>query len=168
MATITRAKTRNFDIGKGVVVAVLLVIIAVLLLLEQSESDTVEAPQDALAMPVLSAPQVDADGAFTLSGTGEPGSTIVVRGQLIGDPPEAVVHVIDEGSGIAPAHLPRIFDRFYLTEHSKKGVGLGLFICQGLVEAMGGKIWVVSELGEGSTFSFSLPVETNPPAAVAT
>ncbi len=85
-------------------------------------------------------------------------STITLQGQRLGDPPHAVVHVSDEGIGIAPEHLPRIFDRFYLTEDSERGVGLGLYICQRLVEAMGGEIWVVSEVGQGSTFSFTLPV----------
>jgi signal transduction histidine kinase len=96
-----------------------------------------------------------------------PGSSISIQCRLVGDPPRAVVHVTDEGIGIALEHLPRIFDRFYLTEDSKKGVGLGLYICKGLVEAMGGDIWVVSELGQGSTFSFSLPRQPNAATAVA-
>jgi signal transduction histidine kinase len=69
--------------------------------------------------------------------------------------------------GIAAEHLPRIFDRFYLTEDSDRGVGLGLYICKGLVEAMGGEIWAVSEIGVGSTFSFSLPVEAEDKTTVA-
>jgi PAS domain S-box-containing protein len=85
--------------------------------------------------------------------------TLTVQAKYLGDPPRAVIHVIDEGIGIEPEHQPYIFDRFYLTEHSKKGVGLGLYICKGLVEAMGGRIWVVSEVGQGSTFSFVLPVQ---------
>ncbi|MGD9147231.1 MAG: ATP-binding protein [Anaerolineae bacterium] len=86
-------------------------------------------------------------------------STITVQCQVLDDPPRVAVHVSDEGIGIAPEHLPRIFDRFYLTETSEKGVGLGLYICHALVEAMGGKIWVVSEVGKGSTFSFTLPAD---------
>ena len=96
-----------------------------------------------------------------------PGSTITVRGQLMGDHPYAIVHVSDEGLGIAAEHLPRIFDRFYLADESKDSVGLGLYICKGLVEAMGGKIWAVSEVGVGSTFSFTLPVEADIGSAVA-
>ncbi|MGD8515914.1 MAG: ATP-binding protein [Anaerolineae bacterium] len=87
------------------------------------------------------------------------GGQVTVRARQIGDPPLAVIHVIDEGQGIAQKHLPRIFDRYYLTEDSRQGVGLGLYICRGLVEAMGGQIWVASEIGKGSTFSFSLPIE---------
>jgi signal transduction histidine kinase len=86
-------------------------------------------------------------------------STILVRGRLLDDPLRVVVHVQDEGEGIAAHHLPRIFDRFYLTEKSKKGVGLGLYICRELVEAMGGEIWAVSEISAGSTFSFTLPAQ---------
>jgi signal transduction histidine kinase len=97
-----------------------------------------------------------------------PDSTITIQCRQLGDPPSVVVHVSDEGIGIAPEHLPRIFDRFYLTEMSKKGVGLGLFICRELVRAMGGEIWVVSELGRGSMFSFTLPVEADAASAVAT
>jgi PAS domain S-box-containing protein len=95
------------------------------------------------------------------------GGTITVRSQVLGDPPVAVVHVTDEGAGVAPEHLRRIFDRFYMTEESKKGIGLGLYICKGLVEAMGGNIWVVSEVDEGATFSFTLPVQADEEAAVA-
>jgi PAS domain S-box-containing protein len=95
------------------------------------------------------------------------GSTVTVQARRLGDPPRVVVHVADEGLGIAPEHLPRIFDRFYLTETSKRGVGLGLYICRELVKVMGGEIWVVSEVGRGSTFSFTLPVDADTPAAVA-
>ncbi len=94
-------------------------------------------------------------------------STVTIKGRLLDHPRQVVVHVIDEGEGIAQEHLPHIFDRFYLTEHSRKGVGLGLYICKRLVEAMGGEIWVVSEVGRGSTFSFTLPVEVDGSAAVA-
>jgi len=96
-----------------------------------------------------------------------PGSTITVQGRLVGDPPSALVHVSDEGIGIAKEHLSRIFDRYYLTETSEKGVGLGLYICKGLVKAMGGEIWVVSEVNKGSTFSFTLPVEAGAAKAAA-
>jgi PAS domain S-box-containing protein len=93
--------------------------------------------------------------------------TVTVRSQIMGESPVAVVHVTDEGSGIAPEHLPNVFDRFYLTEESRKGIGLGLYICKGLVEAMGGDIWVVSEVDAGSTFSFTLPVQAGKEATVA-
>jgi PAS domain S-box-containing protein len=96
-----------------------------------------------------------------------PDSTITVRGQPMGDQPFAVVHVSDEGQGIAAEHLPRIFDRFYPADESRDSVGLGLYICKGLVEAMDGRIWLMSEVGAGSTFSFTLPARADiaPPVA---
>jgi signal transduction histidine kinase len=70
-----------------------------------------------------------------------------------------IVRVRDEGPGIAPEHLQRIFNRFYRVAQQgvrTSGVGLGLAICKGLVEAMGGQIAVTSQVGQGSIFSFSL------------
>jgi signal transduction histidine kinase len=92
---------------------------------------------------------------------------IRVQARLLADPPQAVIHVSDEGSGIATEHLPRVFERFYLTEIGEEGVGLGLYICKELVEAMGGAIWVVSEVGQGSTFSFTLPAQVTESPLVA-
>lgn len=72
-----------------------------------------------------------------------------------------LVHVVDQGIGIAVDERERIFEAFEQASSGDKrrygGTGLGLGICRSLVEAHGGKIWVESTLGEGSTFSFSLP-----------
>jgi CheY-like chemotaxis protein len=75
---------------------------------------------------------------------------------------EIVVSIVDTGVGIAPADQPKVFERFKqvgdtLTD-KPKGTGLGLPICREIVEHHGGRVWVESELGKGSTFSFSLPV----------
>jgi len=75
---------------------------------------------------------------------------------------EVVVSVIDTGVGITPADQPKVFERFKqvgdtLTD-KPKGTGLGLPICREIVEHHGGRVWVESEIGKGSTFSFSLPV----------
>jgi signal transduction histidine kinase/CheY-like chemotaxis protein len=75
---------------------------------------------------------------------------------------EIVVSVADTGVGIAPADQPKVFERFKqvgdtLTD-KPKGTGLGLPICKEIVEHHGGHVWVESEIGRGSTFSFSLPV----------
>jgi PAS domain S-box-containing protein len=71
-------------------------------------------------------------------------------------------HVSDEGLGIPDAELERIFDKFYrLDPEMTRGVGgtgLGLYICSELVRRMDGRIWVRSNHGQGSTFSFELPV----------
>jgi PAS domain S-box-containing protein len=72
---------------------------------------------------------------------------------------EIVIHVADTGTGIAREHLAHVFDRFWQAHRQgKRGMGLGLAISRGIVEAHGGRIWVESTEGMGTTFSFSLPV----------
>lgn len=72
---------------------------------------------------------------------------------------EVVISVADTGIGIAPALLPRIFDRFTQGRvGAEKGAGLGLSIVKGIVEQEGGRLWVDSTVGVGSTFSFTLPL----------
>jgi len=74
----------------------------------------------------------------------------------------AIVSVRDGGEGIPKEDLDRIFDRFFRVHegdgHRRAGTGLGLYIARSLVEAMSGRIWVESEVGVGSTFSFTLPL----------
>jgi len=74
------------------------------------------------------------------------------------------VSVADQGPGIAPSFLPRVFEAFTQAEdpdHNPGGVGLGLHVTRGIVEAMGGQIGVDSQLGVGSTFWLRLPVQTS-------
>jgi two-component system OmpR family sensor kinase/two-component system sensor histidine kinase BaeS len=76
----------------------------------------------------------------------------------------ALVEVSDTGSGIAPDELPFVFDRFYRADKSRTrasgGSGMGLAIARQLVEAHGGRIWVQSREGTGTTFAFVLPAAT--------
>jgi signal transduction histidine kinase/ligand-binding sensor domain-containing protein len=77
---------------------------------------------------------------------------------------EIVISVSDTGIGISAEDQPKVFEKFTqvgdtLTD-KPKGTGLGLTICKEIVEHHGGRIWVESELGKGSTFSFALPVAT--------
>ena len=69
------------------------------------------------------------------------------------------VTVSDQGLGIPPDMLKRVFDRFQQVDSKKKsaGSGLGLYICQVIVDLHGGRIWVTSEIGNGSIFHFTLP-----------
>ncbi len=66
-------------------------------------------------------------------------------------------HVADTGAGIANDQLDKVFDRFVKGYGTIQGTGLGLSICKSLVERLGGSIWVTSELGNGTTFYFTLP-----------
>ena len=69
----------------------------------------------------------------------------------------------DTGPGVLPSERETIFDKFYQIADEEgakpKGTGLGLAICKALVELHGGKIWVESEVKQGSTFNFTLPAD---------
>jgi len=67
--------------------------------------------------------------------------------------------VSDKGQGIDEVYISRIFERYFQVpgRSDKKGSGIGLAICKEFIEAMGGTIWVKSQIGEGSTFGFNLP-----------
>jgi two-component system sensor histidine kinase GlrK len=79
-----------------------------------------------------------------------------------GQQSQVEVQVADTGTGIPPEEAERIFERFYQGSHNRgnvrHGVGLGLSIVRHIVEAHGGRVWVESEVGKGSVFTFSLPV----------
>jgi two-component system phosphate regulon sensor histidine kinase PhoR len=97
-------------------------------------------------------------GQIRISATYQPGDDMVC------------VSVSDSGMGISPEDQKRIFERFYksddarvrvgeVVESKRTGTGLGLAIAKHIVEAHGGRIWVESTLGQGSTFYFTLPPE---------
>ena len=86
------------------------------------------------------------------------GGTVDVRALQVNG--EVHVSVADTGPGIAAEDLERIFEEFQQTEtglEQLEGTGLGLALSKRLVELHGGRIWVDSELGAGSTFVFTLP-----------
>ncbi|HMK61933.1 MAG TPA: hybrid sensor histidine kinase/response regulator [Dissulfurispiraceae bacterium] len=86
--------------------------------------------------------------------TGENGS-VIVKFANYGD--DLLVEVKDTGAGMSPEYIPFLFDAFYRADNEHRGSGLGLAIAKRIVEAHGGKIWVTSEPGTGSIFSFTLP-----------
>ena len=87
-----------------------------------------------------------------------PETPVRIRAQRQGEMVE--VSVSDRGRGITAEDAAHLFEQFYRAtgEHGPEGIGLGLYITKRLVEAHGGHIWVESEVGQGSTFSFTLPV----------
>jgi PAS domain S-box-containing protein len=129
-----------------------------------------EAKQQTIEIHIESnLPEVAADGARVgqvlsnlLSNAikfGRRGGKIVVSARK--QDHTVVVCVSDDGPGIPQENLSKVFDRYWQASETKHaGMGLGLAIAKGIVEAHGGKIWVDSELGKGSSFFFTLPLAT--------
>jgi signal transduction histidine kinase len=94
---------------------------------------------------------------------GDPRSNIDVTLDVEGD--TAKIGVSNRGPGIWPEDIPTVFNRFLRTrsaqQRTREGLGLGLYIAKGLVEAHGGRIWVESTPGDTTTFWFTLPIEHN-------
>ncbi len=88
------------------------------------------------------------------------GGLIVVRGES--RPMDVMISVSDQGIGVSPEDLVPIFERYFRAKSSVvsniPGTGLGLPIARAIVEAHGGRIWIESKLGQGTTLSFSLPI----------
>ncbi|RLC16027.1 MAG: two-component sensor histidine kinase [Deltaproteobacteria bacterium] len=90
---------------------------------------------------------------------GHDGGTLTISSHQRGN--DLTIVVSDTGEGIPEANLDRIFDPFFTTKPVGKGTGLGLSICYGIIEKMGGKLEVSSTVGTGTTFSISLPFQTD-------
>jgi signal transduction histidine kinase len=101
-----------------------------------------------------------AEGEIALSASTHPGTDGSEDGQDV-----VMIRVSDTGGGIPADELPRVFSRLYRADNALiQGVGdtgVGLSIVKTLVEAHGGRVWVDSEMGHGSTFSIILPVSSN-------
>jgi len=92
------------------------------------------------------------------------GGAVKVSAEAFDD--EVLFTVRDTGLGISPKQLPHVFDRFWqATPKARLGSGLGLTIAKGVVEALGGRIWVESRANEGTSFFFTLPLAPPLPAA---
>jgi two-component system OmpR family sensor kinase/two-component system sensor histidine kinase BaeS len=145
----------------------------------QPQADMSEITLAVQAAPALGPVAVDADRVVqvlsnllqnALRYTGAHGTICVsaaAAANAAGEP-EVLITVADSGSGIDASDLPHVFDRFYRGDKSRSrtsgGTGIGLALAKQLVEAHGGRIWVESTLGRGSTFRFTLP---QVPAAAA-
>src|SRR5208337_2867926 len=92
------------------------------------------------------------EGCVTVGGNPAPGGQVEV-------------FVQDDGPGIPPEALERVFERFYRVDKARSreqgGTGLGLSIVKHIVQSHSGKVWVKSELGKGATFFFTLPQGEN-------
>ena len=146
--------------------------------------DEVDAAVFGLA-PVMAEHEVDVDVPADLTVTGDAEALGHVLGNLLSnavkyspvgtridvqarrDGSDVIVSVADQGRGIAPDEQARVFDRYYQVEGngSRQGAGIGLAIARRFTEVQGGRIWVESEPGNGSTFSFTLPVAAEQPVA---
>jgi signal transduction histidine kinase/CheY-like chemotaxis protein len=93
------------------------------------------------------------------------GGRIDVRGVMSGG--DATFTIADTGAGIPAENLPHLFDRFWQARETRRaGAGLGLYIAKGIVEAHGGRLWVESTVGTGTTFTFTLPLVVPATSAV--
>jgi signal transduction histidine kinase len=94
------------------------------------------------------------------------GGSIGVSGQAVGD--ELQISVQDSGIGIRPEDQSKVFDEFQQvgkrSDLSREGTGLGLTLAKRFIELHGGRIWIESELGRGTTFTFAIPAGTVAPA----
>ncbi len=94
--------------------------------------------------------------------TPQDGSVVVKACLVEAEPGYVYISVTDTGRGIGPEAKAQIFERLYqdpdAVDNSRSGLGLGLFICREIVRLHQGRIWVSSEPGQGSTFTFTLPI----------
>jgi two-component system, OmpR family, sensor histidine kinase KdpD len=125
---------------------------------------TVDLPQDLPLVPIDSVliEQVLLnllDNALKYTPSGSP---IELSAQARGN--EVVVAVADRGPGLSPGDEQRVFNKFYRAQpKTSGGVGLGLTISRGIVEAHGGRIWAENRRGGGARFCFALPLDGKPP-----
>ncbi len=90
------------------------------------------------------------------------GGTLHIASRVTGDAVEVVVE--DSGAGISAEHLPHVFEAFYTTKPGVRGIGLGLFVSEGIVRGHRGRLSVESRPGEGARFTVRLPMEALDPA----
>jgi signal transduction histidine kinase len=85
-----------------------------------------------------------------------------VRVSTVREGTDAVVSIIDNGVGIKPEHMERLFQPFFSTRDAGEGTGLGLALCQRIILRQGGRIRIFSEYGKGTRVEVRLPLEADP------
>jgi len=93
------------------------------------------------------------------------GGLVTVQARRLGG--EIEITVDDQGPGMPPDKLEVVFERFRQLSRDRRGLGLGLYISKSIVEAHGGRIWVKSALGAGSTFYFTISNSAASPSVAA-
>ena len=132
----------------------------------ESKAQTLVEEPAAMPLYILAAPELFGQILYNLTENAikytPEGGTIHVKAEQQGD--TATITVKDNGIGIAPDDLPRIFDRFYRVDKARArksgGNGIGLSLVKFLVELFGGTIEVTSQIGEGTTFTLTFPLTT--------
>ena len=102
------------------------------------------------------------NGADAIQGIG----TITVKTGADKEQGEVTIEIIDTGSGIPEEKLDQVFEPFFTTKGEEKGTGLGLYVCQSIIQHHGGRMLVKSKPGEGANFTLRLPVAGKPEEAV--
>jgi len=95
-----------------------------------------------------------------------PGTSIEITADVNGN--GVTVEVSDRGPGLPPGAEEHVFDKFYrASPQTARGIGLGLTICRGIIDAHGGHIWAENRAGGGAVFRFTLPFDGKPPEVKA-
>ena len=125
-----------------------------ILIIEPRENNPIYLQADKIRLYEVLANLLSNAMKFTQKGTISVSTDI--RSNTSNNRDEVIIRISDTGVGIHPEILPRLFTKF--ATRSDRGTGLGLFICKGIVEAHGGRIWAENNSdGKGATFSFTLP-----------
>ena len=94
------------------------------------------------------------------------GGAITVKTSVDRELDEITVEIIDTGCGIPEEKLDQVFEPFFTTKGEEKGTGLGLYVCQCIIQHHGGRMHVKSEPGRGTNVTLRLPIAGKPEAAI--
>jgi two-component system NtrC family sensor kinase len=135
------------------------------LVTHQNRGDNIQIVVEAPAnLPIVSADEGQLQQAVVALATNAidampDGGTLTLRALTVGA--RVLIEVIDTGLGIPPENMTKIFDPFFTTKDVGRGTGLGLAVCYGILSEHGGRLDVRSNVGTGTTFTITLPVESD-------